>query len=102
MSLADYLGQIIGLSLVGVAFLAASVAWIALYLKPKSQELARKREAHELSIKESQLAIDFDRGCRELVNDLITFENQIPEEVMKQAWALDELSSNQGRKRLGR
>lgn len=99
MSLADYLGPIIGLSLLGLAGLVASIAWVRFYLVPKAAALHEQAESHRVRLQAAQRMIEFDTGARELVNDLIAFENQIPAELMDKVWALDKLqSTQQGRK----
>lgn len=105
MSLADYLGPIILLSLLGLAIVGGTIAWVTYYLMPKAAELRTERDEHAASLVKTKLAIEFDRGARELVNDLIAFENQIPAELMDKVWELDKLNSSTStteRKRLSR
>lgn len=94
MSLLDYLGQIIGFALVGLAVLGVAIAWIILYLVPKARDL-------QVHAKLDVETIEYNQKAKALVADLICDEEQLPAEIMDKVWDLQGLNvKKSGRKQI--
>lgn len=90
MTLLDWLGPVILLTLLGLSIFVATVAWIRLYLIPKAAEIRSRRYANERTALYNQRA-------QRLVDELVINERDVPASVMDDVWALRGVDSNKGR-----
>lgn len=90
-SLADYLGVIILLSLLGLAVLCGVYGLVRYYLVPKGRELTARAEAQHISTK-------FVAQAEGIVNDLIyemetnsLLREEIPERLRDRVYAIKDI-----------
>lgn len=83
--MADYLGLIILLFLIGAAILAGTIGWVVYYLIPKAREISAASKADRDVLAYNSMAHNLI-DC--ILNDKVTC-GTLPSAIMDQVWELN-------------